>query len=169
MTENRATTYSLLAHIRNSGTLIQGPIDPFIPLIKRVLYKLNSKGILSGKSIKEIHDLATELYAIDFPLPVLKTILQQIAKGVNTEEQINFELYQDGSFVLKNFFFEEFEEQIQTSKREVETLEKLYIDFLKLNNIEVKEKTTIFDFIEKNKISISKYLANANYSNGKDI
>lgn len=168
MIENRATTYSLLAHIRNSGTLIKGPIDPFIPLIKRVLYKLNSKGILSGQSIKEIHDLATELYEIDFPLPVLKTILQQIAKGVNTEEQINFELYQDGSFVLKNFYFEDFEEQIQTSKREVETLEKLYIDFLKFNNIEVKEKTTIFDFIEKNKISISKYLANGSHSNGKD-
>lgn len=168
MIENRATTYSLLAHIRNGGALIKGPIDPFIPLIKRVLYKLNSKGILSGKSIKEIHDLATELYAIDFPLPVLKTILQQIAKGVNTEEQTNFELYQDGSFVLKNFYFEEFEEQIQTSKREVETLEKLYIDFLKLNNIEVKQKTTIFDFIEKNKISISKYLANGSHINGKD-
>lgn len=168
MKENRATTYSLLAHIRNSGTLIKGPIDPFIPLIKRVLYKLNSKGILSGKSIKEIHEVATELYGIDFPLPVLKTILQQIAKGVNTEEQTNFELYQDGSFVLKNFYFEEFEEQIQTSKREVETLEKLYIDFLKLNNIEVKEKTTIFDFIEKNKISISKYLANRSHINGKD-
>lgn len=168
MTENKAATYSLLAHIRNSGTLIKGPIDPFIPLIKRVLYKLNSKGILSGKSIKEIHDLATELYGIDFPLPVLKTILQQIAKDVNTDEQINFELYQDGSFVLKNFFFEEFEEQIQSSKREVETLEKLYINFLKLNNLEVKEKTTILDFIEKNKISISKYLANASHSNGKD-
>jgi hypothetical protein len=53
MTENRVTNYSLLAHIRNSVTLIKGNIDPFIPLIKRVLYKLNSKGILSGKSIKE--------------------------------------------------------------------------------------------------------------------
>jgi hypothetical protein len=168
MIENKAITYSLLAHIRNSGTLIKGPIDPFIPLVKRALYKLNAKGILSGKSIKEIHDISTELYTIDFPLPVLKTILQQIAKEVNTEEQINFQLFQDGAFALKNFFFEDFEEQIQTSKREVETLEKLYIDFLKLNNIEVKDKTTIFDFIEKNKISISKYLANSQHSNGKD-
>lgn len=168
MTENRAITYSLLAHIRNSGTLLRGPIDPFIPLIKRTLYKLNSKGILSGKSIKEIHDVATELYTIDFPLPVLEIILHEIAKEVNTEGQINFELYQDGAFAMKNFFFEDFEERIMTSKREVETLEKLYVDFLKLHNIEFKDKTTIFDFIEKNKVSISKYLANTQHINGKD-
>lgn len=168
MTENKAITYSLLAHVRNSGTLIRGPIDPFIPLIKRALYKLNSKGVLSGKSIKEIHDISTELYNIDFPLPVLKTILQQIAKEVNTGEQTNFQLFQDGAFALKNFFFEDFEEHIQTCKREVETLEKLYIDFLKVHNIEFKEKITIFDFIEKNKISISKYLCNSQHNNGTD-
>lgn len=168
MTENKAITYSLLAHVRNSGTLIKGPIDPFVPLIKRALYKLNSKGILSGKSIKEIHDISTELYGIDFPLPVLKTILEQIATEVNTTKQKNFELYKDGAFSLKNFFFEEFEEHIQTSKREVETLEKLYIDFVKLNNIDSKEKSTIFDFIDKNKVSISKYLSNSTQLNGKD-
>ena len=83
MIENKAITYSLLAHVRNSGTLIKGPIDPFIPLIKRALYKLNSKGILSGKSIQEIHEISNELYTIDFPLPVLKLILEEIAKEVN--------------------------------------------------------------------------------------
>lgn len=168
MTENKAITYSLLAHIRNSGTLMKGPIDPFIPLIKRSLYKLNAKGILSGKSIKEIHDIATDLYTIDFPLPVLKTILQQIAKEVNTDGQQNFMLYQDGAFAMKNFFFEDFEEKILASRREVDTLEGFYVDFLKLHNVEDKDKTTIFDFIEKNKISISKYLANHQHTNGKD-
>jgi len=168
MKENKAITYSLLAHVRNSGALIKGPIDPFIPLVKRALYKLNSKGVLSGKSIKEIHDVSSQLYTIDFPLPVLKTILHEIAKEVNTQEQVNFQLFQDGSFSLKNFLFEDFEEQIQISKREVDTLEKLYIDFLKLNNIEIKDKTTVFDFIEKNKISISKYLVNQQHVNGKD-
>jgi hypothetical protein len=168
MTENRAITYSLLAHVRNSGTLIKGPLDPFIPLIKRALFKLNEKGILSGKSIKEIHDIANELYTIDFPLPVLKLILEEIAKEVNIENQLNFQLYKDGAFALKNYYFEEFEEKIQESKREVETLEKLYIDFNRVNNTEQKDKITIFEFIDKNKISISKYLSNSNHTNGKD-
>ena len=168
MIENKAITYSLLAHVRNSGTLIKGPIDPFIPLIKRSLYKLNSKGVLSGKSIQEIHEISNELYTIDFPLPVLKLILFEIAKEVNIDGQVNFQIHKDGSFILKNFYFEDFEEKIQESKREIETLEKLYLDFNRINNIEVKEKTTIFDFIDKNKISISKYLSNSNHSNGKD-
>lgn len=168
MTENKAITYSLLAHVRNSGTLIKGPLDPFIPLIKRALYKLNNKGILSGKSIKEIHEISNELYTIDFPLPVLKLILEEIAKEVNIEEQLNFQIFRDGSFLLKNYYFEEFEDKIQESKREVESLEKLYLEFNRINNIEQKNKTTIFDFIDKNKISISKYLSNSNHINGKD-
>ncbi|MFP5042937.1 coiled-coil domain-containing protein [Parasediminibacterium sp. JCM 36343] len=168
MIENKAITYSLLAHVRNSGTLIKGPIDPFIPLLKRSLYKLNSKGILSGKSIQEIYEISNDLYSIDFPLPVLKLILAEIAKEVNTDGQCNFQIHKDGSFILKNFYFEDFEEKIQESKREIETLEKLYLDFYRINNIEVKEKTTIFDFIDKNKVSISKYLSNSSHSNGKD-
>ncbi len=47
-------------------------------------------------------------------------------------------------------------------------MEKFYIDFLKVNNVEAKEKTTIFDFIEKNKVSLSKYLANNQHSNLQD-
>ncbi|HTB52272.1 MAG TPA: hypothetical protein VK718_05805 [Ferruginibacter sp.] len=168
MIENKAITYSLLAHVRNSGTLIKGPIDPFIPLIKRALYKLNSKGVLSGKSIQEIHEISNELYTIDFPLPVLKLILFEIAKEVNVDGQANFQIHSDCSFILKNFYFEDFEEKIQESKREIETIEKLYLDFNRINNIELKEKTTIFDFIDKNKVSISKYLSNSNHSNGKD-
>lgn len=168
MIENKAITYSLLAHVRNSGTLIKGPIDPFIPLVKRALFKLNSKGVLSGKSIKEIHEISNELYSIDFPLPVLKLILEEIAKEVNVDNQINFIIHKDGSFILKNFFFEDFEEKIQESKRDVETLEKLFLDFHRINNIEIHEKTTIFDFIDKNKVTISKYLSNSNHTNGKD-
>jgi hypothetical protein len=87
---------------------------------------------------------------------------------MNTDGQQNFQLFQDGAFSLKNFYFEEFEEQIQSSKREVETLEKLYVDFLKINKVDQKEKTTIFNFIDKNKLSISKYLANNTPINGHD-
>lgn len=39
MNKERAITYSLLAHIRNTGSLAKGPIDIFIPLIKRASFK----------------------------------------------------------------------------------------------------------------------------------
>ena len=63
MTKNKAITYSLLAHIRNTGTLVKGPIDIFIPLIKRALSILNSRNIFQGKSLLEIKALTDELYA----------------------------------------------------------------------------------------------------------
>lgn len=168
MNENRAVTYSLLAHIRNSGTLIRGPIDVFVPLIKRVLHQLNNKDIFKGKSITEIQIEALNMYSIEFPIPVLKVILKQIEIEVNTEEETNFTLFNDGGFIVKPFLFESFEEKIQESKRDTENLEKLFIEFCNINNVTVTDKTSIFDFIEKNKLSISKYLANKYSPNGHD-
>lgn len=168
MVENKAVTYSLLAHIRNTGTLLKGPIDAFVPLIKRVLYKINSEGILKGNSIIEIQNEAFKVYSIDFPIPVLRIILMQVANEVNVGGIINFQLHNDNSFILKDFYFEDFEEKIQESKRDVETLEKLFVDFVKINNLEVVEKSSIIRFIDKNKISISKYLCYSHVPNGRD-
>ena len=50
MNKERAITYSLLAHIRNTGSLAKGPIDIFIPLVKRALSKMNNEGIFKGKN-----------------------------------------------------------------------------------------------------------------------
>ncbi|WP_420287295.1 hypothetical protein VT569_05195 [Flavobacterium psychrophilum] len=168
MNENKAITYSLLAHIRNSGTLMKGPVDVFVPLIKRTLNQINSKGILKGESILEIQNEANQMYSIDFPIPVLKIILHQIANEVNINDELNFTINKDNSFILKAFYFEDFEDKIQESKRDAENLEKIFIDFCKLKNIEVSNKTSIFDFIDKNKISISKYLSNHQDPNGFD-
>ncbi len=169
MIENKAITYSLLAHVRNSGTLMKGPVDVFIPLIKRTLHQLNSKGIFKGESILEIQSEANCMYSIDFPIPVLKIILSQISSEVNTDSEKNFVIHHDGSFILKAFFFEDFEEKIQESKRDSENLEKIFSDFCKINNIILNNKTSIFDFIDKNKMSISKYLSNHTAPNGHDF
>jgi hypothetical protein len=169
MTENKAITYSLLAHIRNSGTLMKGSVDVFVPLIKRTLHQLNNKDIFKGESILEIQSEANCMYSIDFPIPVLKIILAQISSEVNTDSEKNFVIHQDGSFILKAFYFEDFEEKIQESKRDSENLEKIFEDFCKINSIELNNKTSIFDFIDKNKMSISKYLSNHTAPNGHDF
>src|SRR5690606_6204094 len=96
--KERAITYSLLAHIRNTGTLAKGPIDIFIPLVKRALSKMNIEGVFKGKSILEIKSKTDSLYSLDFPIPVLKKILEEICKEVNTEETTHFVLYKDGAF-----------------------------------------------------------------------
>ena len=66
--KNRALTYSLLAYIRNNNDVLKGPVDIFVPLIKRTLSSLNSQGIFEGKNISEIKIIADKDYSIDFPL-----------------------------------------------------------------------------------------------------
>ena len=72
-----------MAYIRNnnreSGS-IKSSLDIFVPLIKRSLSKLNSQGIVKGKSINEIKLVVDKDYGLDFPIPVLTLILKTNSK-----------------------------------------------------------------------------------------
>jgi len=116
--KQRALTYSLLAHIRGKANLISGPIQVFIPLLKRTLSKLNESGTFSGKSVMEIKNLADSMYGLDFPVPVLRKILANIAAEINSDTDKRFLLFQDDAFQIKNFAFTEFEETIDIYKLE---------------------------------------------------
>ncbi|MFV8465228.1 hypothetical protein [Flavobacterium sp. LB1P62] len=168
MNKEKALTYSLLAHIRNTGTLAKGPIDIFIPLIKRALSKMNSVGIYQGKSIIEIKKTADELYFIDFPIPVLKKILTEICKEVNTDEQTHFVLYNDGAFSINQYTFSEFEEIIESQTKVINELEELFRQFCDTSELKIENTESIFKFIEKNKFNLSKYLSNSQLINGFD-
>ena len=65
--KNKAITYSLLAHIRNKGDLIKGPLDIFRPLVKRTVSKMNADGIYKGANISEIKNYTDKEYNLDFP------------------------------------------------------------------------------------------------------
>lgn len=161
MIKDKAITYSLLAHIRNTGTLAKGPIDIFIPLIKRVLSEMNYRGIYEGKSLIEIQLVAKELYSIDFPIPVLKKILQEIANDLNTEDETAFYLYGDGAFSIKQYVFSDYEDVIQKKKSSIDEIENLFKNFCETSEIEGKKPESIFHFIEKNKYNLSKYISNS--------
>ncbi len=117
MNRERAITYSLLSHIRNNGTLAKGPIDIFIPLVKKSLSSLNNQGIFQGESILEIKKETDKMYSIDFPIPVLRKILGEISKELNTEEKTNFILYNDGAFSIADYIFTEFDEIYEKQKK----------------------------------------------------
>ncbi len=166
--KDRAITYSLLAHIRNTGTLAKGPIDIFIPLIKRALSILNSQGIFKGKSILEIKNRTDQLYNIDFPVPVLKKILDEICKEINTVDSTHFTIYVDGAFSINQYSFDEFEDVISTQEKEIDELEELFKRFCETSELGIENSDSIFKFIEKNKFTLSKYISNKQSSNGED-
>lgn len=168
-TTKKAVAYSLLAHVKTSGTLIDGPIDVFIPLVKKGLHFMNTnKGQYKGESISEIRKIIDEHYSIDIPIPVLRSILKKIAIDINKEEKI-FDLFQDDSFWIKDYVFEDFDEHIEKSKKEISALQNMFKEFCEINNVKYNKNACIIKFIEKNKVSISSYLANGKKSNGNDF
>lgn len=57
----RAIAYSLLAHIKNSGNLTNGPLDIFVPLVKNILHK---KKDVKGAHVSEIRPLKWNMVLI---------------------------------------------------------------------------------------------------------
>lgn len=162
----RAVTYSLLAHINNSKTLVKGQLDIFVPIVKKGLHFLcNQSQQPKGESIKEIAEVICEYFGIDIPIPVLRSILNTIAADINTEETL-FTLNKDDSFWIHKYVFDDFDELIEQSKKELKDIQTLFGKFCEMNG--VKQCYGVVQFIEKNKISISSYLANKPHDNGID-
>ena len=165
----KAITYSLLAHIRNTGTLSKGPLDIFVPLVKKALHFMNyNKGQYKGESLMEIHDVIVNTYDIDIPIPTLRSILVIIAREINTGDETVFFLNNDNSFWIKDYVFDDYDEKITEYQNEVNALQHLFGEFCKANGIDTIENNCIVKFIEKNKYSISKYIANSKEQNGHD-
>ncbi len=159
--EKKAITYSYLAHISNSGVLSRGPLDIFIPIVKKGLQLVDKKNAEKrGKNITEIRDVLENEYGIDIPIPTLRSILKQISIDINTKEKIYFNLNNDDSFWLKEYYFEEFDNQLQDAESDISNLQKLFTDFCKINGIEDAESKCIIKYIENNRVLLSRLLSN---------
>lgn len=163
----KAVTYSLLAHINNSKKLSKGPLDIFVPIVKKCLHIMNCEGQFKGENISEISNYISKYYEIDVPIPVLRNILKLICKEVNSKDDAAFVLHNDDSFILKKYIFEDFDLQLEESKKSVEYLQKLFKEFCSVNKYPY-HNDGIIKFIEKNKASISYYIANKTTINGSD-
>ena len=83
----RAITYGFLAHTRNSAIIKNGPLEVFVPLIKKGMsrYCAITKG-KGGENIKEIADIIEQEYAVEFPISVLRKLLKRIEKEINDKK-----------------------------------------------------------------------------------
>ncbi|GET45028.1 hypothetical protein [Capnocytophaga felis] len=166
---NRIITYSLLAYINNNSSDIKSSLDIFVPLIKRVLSQLKIEGISRGGNITEIKEIADKEYGLDFPVSVLTRILNTIKKEINTEEEEKIIIHNDGSFDIRKYTFNEYEDIISEQKRRIDDVETLFKEFKQNQTIEDFDTDTIFEFIEKNKYNLSKYLSDKTNPNQKDF
>lgn len=157
-TQNRAITYSLLAHINSSRTLSGGPLDIFAPLVKKALHVFLAERKNTGaESLSELAEVISELYGINMPTPVLSTILRRIAREINEPER-RLTVYSDGSFHIKQFSFEDYDEEISRCHDSYKQLENKFNNFCYLFGYTERPYSSVVDLIEKNRASVSRYL-----------
>ena len=160
MEKKRIATFSLLAHINNSKTGINDLGEIFIPIVKRVISQMNYEGYNRGASIEEIKTKVDEIFRLDIPFPLLKKIVTKIAAEQNVSGDVNFEYFRDGSFLIKNFVFADYEETIQEQEIEIDFVQESYDSYLRINEIGIKTQPSIFEFLDSNRLSLSQYFAN---------
>lgn len=158
MDKNKVVTYALLAHINNTTTFSTGLLDIFVPIAKKAISELNKRGVERGGSIIEIQNVVNELYGLDVPVPILKKLLVKIQKEVNTDSVTRFILYSDGAYAVHDYNFDDYEEVISKKELEISHLEDLFQKFCEVHKITKNEYSSIFDFINRNKLSIARYL-----------
>ena len=165
MEASKVITYSLLAQIRNSGNFVNSSVEIFVPIVKYALYKLiTQSGVYKGASITEISTWICQYFGLDFPPAVLEKILLKIGQEINTSEELKLQVYRDGSFWIKNYSFEEFNDIYETNRQQVELVQTMFKQFCDINDVKKDSYNTIFDFVNLNKLKISNYLANRDYS-----
>src|SRR5258708_8888554 len=156
--DKRIVTYSLLAHINNkSQGENSGFEDIFIPLIKRALSKMCAGGQYKGNDINDIKRHIDELYGLEMPEAILKKMLSRIEREMNRDEYGRVNFYSGGSFIINEFVFDEYENEIAKRNRELEGLQKIYDSFLRTQGIE-NGSLSIFHFVELHKVSLGKYI-----------
>lgn len=136
MEASKVITYSLLAQIRNSGNFVNSSVEIFVPIVKYALYKLiTQSGVYKGASITEISTWICQYFGLDFPPAVLEKILLKIGQEINTSEELKLQVYRDGSFWIKNYSFEEFNDIYETNRQQVELVQTMFKQFCDINDV----------------------------------
>lgn len=165
----RAVAYSLLAHIKDSGSLTNGQLDIFIPLVKNILHK---KKDIKGAHVSEICESLQTEYGLDIPSPVMIQILRVIANEANKNsygDKPEMTVNNDGSFWIENYIFDDYIDEIQKSRDDVNQIKKLYSQFCKIVGIaDDNNEDAIFHFIERNRVEISYYLSHNDRCNEQE-
>ena len=159
-------TYSLLAHIYNSGVISSNLEDIFIPIVKSGLAKMSASGKFKGEELAEITEFVNSDTGLEMPDPILRRILEKIEKEVNTPQKTRAKFHLDGSFIIEEYVFDEYYEEQTKKENEILTLEKIYHDFLLEEAINLPN-SSIYTFIEEGKYSLGKYI-NKKYPNKTD-
>lgn len=131
-------TYSLLTHLKETRTAEYSSIvELFFPIVKKAIVEYaaeHGQTNVKGKNISEIYAKITSFFGIDIPLGVLDFILSQIKKEISNDNI--FAYYNDKSFIINTFVFNDIDEEIQTETTHIELLKSDYEKFCIIHDYE---------------------------------
>ena len=73
----------------------------------------------------------------------MEKILLKIGQEINTSEEIKLQIYKDGSFWIKNYSFEEFNDLYETNRQQVELVQTMFERFCDINAVKKDSYNTI--------------------------
>jgi hypothetical protein len=162
MNQNRAFTYGFLAYVHETNENFKDFSDIFAPLVKRVLSELYANGTTKG-ILDDLKKAVDVKYGLDMPYPMVKKITQKIAKEYNNGNVLNFQAFEsDGSFIMQNYIFADYEEEILAREQEIDLIQAGFEKYLQTKDIKLEKAPSIYSYIEKNKQSLSKFFAHKN-------
>lgn len=130
-------TYALLGHYKESCKNANKSIwEIYLPIIKKALndYFIGHEiSDVKGRAITELQKKIYDLFEINFPIPVLRECLLQLEEEINDESQ--FKLYSDNSFIIKASAFENVDALIKETEVEMAILESDFDSFCQLHNV----------------------------------
>lgn len=156
---SKIVTYSLLAHINDNKKGIEDLSELFIPIVKRVLAQMTAEGITKGEHINEIKQRIDKSFFLDIPFPLLDKIIKKIVTEVASTKGSSFIVYKDKAFLINNYTFTEFEDDINEEEMKISKLEALYDAFLEVNQVQDKDKVSLIEFLDKNRFQVIGYFS----------
>lgn len=130
-------TYALLGHYKESCKNANKSIwEIYLPIIKKALNDYfigHDISDVKGRAITELQKKIYDLFEINFPIPVLCECLLQLQEEINDESQ--FKLYSDNSFIIKASAFENVDALIKETEEEMAILESDFDSFCQLHNV----------------------------------
>lgn len=130
--ENKTlVTYSLLSHLKETSYSNYSSIaELFFPIVKKAIVEYGKERgnfDVKGRNISEIHSKIIEFFGFEIPLGVLDFILAQIAKEISDDNM--FAYYQDKSFIINAFVFNDIDDEIEYEKINIHKLEEDFKHF----------------------------------------
>ncbi|MBO7446330.1 MAG: hypothetical protein J6T86_07990 [Bacteroidales bacterium] len=142
-------TYSLLGYLKETSSSKAAISELYIPLVKKALSEYAKEhGLIDfkGRSLTEISDKIFAVFEISIPLPILGKILENIEYQINDKNI--FELFNDGSFIIKSYVFNDIDELFEQEGQNINLLKDDYCTYCQENGYQ-------FDFEDLKKFILA--------------